>query len=480
MKVLLVDPPGVPPTSYKPPYAFGLLSIKAYLNANGYNDIAISNFHRYNKSMILSYIKRFSPDVVGTSCCTDTRGFCIELARAIKDLKTNTKIIFGNVHATFFPVDILKLYPVDIVVIGEGEETTLELIRAIESGAPLKNIKGIAFKENSEIHVTPKRPLISNLDSLPTPSDKRIFINELGNRQAYIMTSRGCPFSCQFCSSVYMWGRTWRSRNPESIIKEIEMLLQQGLEYIDFYDDLFTLNNKRAILICNEIINRGLKFKWFARARVDCISEDLIMAMERAGCVEISFGIESGSPLILKTINKDINLKKAEEVFKIMRKTKMTARANFMLGNPNETKDTIKETAEFIRKINPDDLNLSITLIYPNTELSKIAETKGLVDKDFWIKTAKLAPRYTADFSTKELRGASIKILLYYWLWNRGVFFSLKWLARQLKRSGFVITSSFLRAWISLLFKDVFSNLYHKRKPVKNGACTNKKPSYHE
>jgi len=327
----------------------------------------------------------------------------------------------------------------------------LELIKTLESGqANFKDILGLAWRDpkTNDIHVNQRRPWIKNLDIIPINPKHRIFINVEGKRQANMISSRGCPFNCGFCSSSAFWFRTWRTYSPEYVVEEFMMLGDQGAEVNDILDDLFTADLKRAETICDILIKRGNKIPWYSRARVDHISEGLVEKMISAGCKEISFGIESGDPEMIKRINKKINLEQAIEVFQMLRKKKIIARANFMIGNPGETIESVKASIRLAQQMKPTSIIASIAIIYPMTMLDRKAQEHGLISPEFWYLDTKPAPYYTVDMSFKQLQSLATR-MLFKWGIYRGPIALLKMIHTNWKISGTKRSLSFIFSWIS-------------------------------
>lgn len=463
LKIILVDPPldRITVSKYEPAFSIGLQSIKSYLKPHGFTNVKLCNYFKLNWQGIKESLRKDSPDVIGISCCSDSRLFSFRLVSLIKEINPECCIILGNIHASFFPEEIIKNFPVDICVIGEGEQTMLECLEAIKNGGDLSNIRGIAFRKGDQVVSAEARPLAQDLDMIDFSKDKRIYTGINGEPSANILTSRGCPFDCTFCSSGAFWGRTWRKRSPEKVVEELGYLVAQGAKEIVFLDDLFTLDQKRAIQICELIIDRKLQFKWSARARVDCISEELIENMKKAGCWEISCGVESGSPKILKLINKKIDLDNAVEAFDLIKRNNIVARANFMVGSQGETLETIEETVKFVKRLNIDDITMSRATIYPNTHLYKCALENGIISKDFWIKDFSLAPYYTVDFTADELRAHSVRILLS-WLMAKGPLFLIYYTYKNLKQSGIKTGSLYVYNWIINFIRSLFKGCKRK------------------
>lgn len=453
MKILLVDPPTVTdymPFKEGPAFALGLLAIDSYLEKHGYRDIELDNYFGCDWEEIERRLRRVNPDILGAGCTTDTRGFCFRLAKAAKSVNPDVRVVLGNVHATFFAREILEHHPVDFCVLSEGEETMLELVRAIESGhTNYADIPGLAYRDavTGEVRVNERRPLLKDLDEIPTNPKRRLFINETGKRQGNMMSSRGCPFACGFCSSSSFWGRTWRKRRPETVVEEFEMLQAQGAEVIDMLDDLFTMDLERAETICDMLIARGNRTPWFARARVDRISEPLVDKMVAAGCREISFGVESGDPDMIRRINKKIDLDQAAEVFRMLRKKPLIARANFMIGNPGETAATVDASIRAACRLDPTSIIASIAMVYPNTMLDAEAQKHGLLDREFWYLKTDKVPYYTVDMSFEELKAHATR-MMFRWAVNRGPWHLAKMAYINWRLAGTRRSLSFLLSWM--------------------------------
>jgi len=329
----------------------------------------------------------------------------------------------------------------------------LELVRAIESRrTDYGDILGLAWRDSmtGEIRINAQRPLMSDLDKIPINRKRRLFLNVEGKRQANMMSSRGCPFACGFCSSSAFWWRTWRKHNVWHVIDEFEMLVDQGAQVIDILDDLFTTDFKRAEAICDLLIKQGNKTPWFARARVDRISENLVDKMIAAGCKEISFGIESGDPEVIKRINKKIDLEQAVEIFQMLHKKKLIARANFMVGNPGESLESIEASIRLIQRMNPTNIIASIAIVYPNTMLDQEAQRHGLLTPEFWYLDAAPAPYFTADMDLEQLQALATQ-MLFKWAVHRGPKALLKMIYDNWRISGTRRSLSFILNWIKSL-----------------------------
>ncbi len=434
MKILLLNPPKYDISKYGRSLletsapGVGLGYIAAFLRKNGYQvkliDMLLDNFEQAREK-----IKKEKPDVVGITCLSEGRKNAFKLAQVVKTINPKIKVIMGGHHVTAMPEQVLKNFPVDFIVRGEGEITTLELIRALENKSDLKLVEGLVFKEGAKIVVTPPREMIKNLDDLPFPLYDRFDIySDLENthanmanletngiklkdrKYAYVTTSRGCPYNCQFCSSTKFWGRRYRLRSPKNIVDEIEMLNKNyGTNYISFVDLAFTISSRNVIETCKEILKRKLNIIWDCTTRVDALNEEMLRWMKKAGCFFISVGVESGSEKIIKNIEKHISLEKVIQAFNLFHKVGILAYPLLMVGNPGETNDTIKETVKLIKIIKPYSVAVSKTMISPDTDLYELAKKKNFIDDNYWL-TPLPTPFYTPEVTFKKLLSWELRV----------------------------------------------------------------------
>lgn len=453
MKILLVDPPidsYTSPFKEGPAFGLGLLSIDSWLGKYGYSGVELDNFFGCDWDEIEARLRRVRPDLIGIGCPTDARGFCWQLAALAKKISPRVKVILGNVHATFFAREILEHHPVDFCVLGEGEETLLELVRALEAGrTDFSAIRGLAWRDpaTGQVRINEPRPFLKDLDAIPINPKRRLFLNEVNKRQGNMLSSRGCPFACGFCSSSSFWKRTWRKHAPERVVQEFEMLVAQGAHVIDILDDLFTMDLERAETICDLLIARGNRTPWYARARVDRITEPLVDKMVAAGCKEISFGIECGDPEMIRRINKKIALEQAVEVFHMLRRKKLIARANFMVGNPGETPRTVDASIRLACRMKPSSIIASIARVYPCTMLDAEAQKHGLITPEFWYLKTDEVPYYTVDMSLEEMRAHATR-MLFRWALSCGPLVLAKMAYTNWRLAGTRRSLSFVLSWI--------------------------------
>lgn len=329
-----------------------------------------------------SLILKERPDIVGITSATANFGNAVKLARIAKQ-SGEPLVVLGGIHATSLPDEVLTKYPeIDLVVVGEGEITMRELCDAMDSGGKVNyaSIRGLAFRNDSgQIEKSPPRPFNMDLDSLPLPARDLLPLEKYGVQinmitmkgiKATMISSRGCPSYCTFCAAHISTGRVYRPRSTESVVDEMEYLVRKyNAKFIQFYDDTFTINYKRTVDVCNSIIKRGLKVKWFAHARVNTVDENLFRLMKRAGCTHVSFGIESGNQTILNNIKKGTTLAQARKAVRASMQAGLKTAITCMVGNPGETPETIQDTINFAVELNPDVGVFTILVPLPGTEV---------------------------------------------------------------------------------------------------------------
>jgi anaerobic magnesium-protoporphyrin IX monomethyl ester cyclase len=409
LNILLIAPPRkVPQKTDFPP--IGLAYISAYLKKDGIHS-AIIDAGPLSWKKLAKIVSEKAPALVGITCWTQERGQAFKTAELVKSIFPETKIIFGGHHATAFPRNMLIQTSADAVVIGEGEETTLELVRAMLEGCNLGMVKGIAYRHKGDILYTEPRDFIEDLDTIPYPSysdyhlDDYLGIPDVKGPAASLMTSRGCPYNCVFCSAGNFWKRKWRARSPGNVLGEIEWLYHDyNVHNFAFFDDNFTVNKTRAIEICRGILDRHLKINWVASSHVNHIDEELLQWMSKSGCFRIDFGIESGSPKILKNIKKGQTAAQIEKTFSLVHNAGIKPRAYLLIGCPGETEETVDETIKLMKKIRPYySRTAEILIVFPGTQLCETAKQQGLLNDNYWLQTNETL-HYTAEHSYEALK----------------------------------------------------------------------------
>ncbi len=400
----------------------GLAYLASILREEHEVEIIDAIFLDYTLADVKRRLEASMPDVVGITSVTSTIYNAYDVARVAKEVNRNCIVVVGGPHATFMAKQILEECPfIDIVVKGEGERTMKQLIDALNEGRNIKEIKGIAFRTDSGIVDNVPMPLIKNLDEIPFPSRDLLPLEKYNvNRTIYttMITSRGCPFNCIFCSSARIFGNKWRGRSPENVVAEIKDIVDNyRIKNIEFLDDTFTLNKERVARICDNIIGNGLDVLWSASSRVNIITKKLAEKMKRAGCQAIYLGIESGCQRILDTINKGISLEQTRKAVKIVKKAGMQTAGSFIIGIPGETAECIKKTIKFAKNIGIDFAQFTVLTPYPGTAIFNIADKNGwLITKD-WSKYTTLnpvmkIPAFTAEQLAKFLQKAYLSFYL--------------------------------------------------------------------
>lgn len=383
-KIALVNSPIIEATYQHPLFPpLGLAYLAAVLEQNNF-DVTIIDCPacRMDHKKLKEELSSMQPALVGIASMTPTIPSALESARVAKEACPDTKVVMGGPHATFADTEILTEEPaVDVIVRGEGEETLLELAQNLPELRNLSKIRGITFKHDGEIVKTPNRPFIQNLDALPHPSYKSLPIERYricGKKFLPLMSSRGCPFQCSFCVASQMFGAKFRARSPKNVVDEMEWLISTyGAEGISFHDDALTLDKKRIFDICDEIISRKLKIAWGCQTRVDQVSKEVLAKMRRAGCNEVSFGVESGCQRILDAVKKKVSIEQSARAVRIAKEEGLFVAVSTIIGYPGETRESLKQTLDFIHTLEPDDVWLCLATPYPGTELRALIERMG-------------------------------------------------------------------------------------------------------
>jgi len=323
--------------------------------------------------------------IVGITSTTPTFNAALKYAEAIKRRLPNVFVILGGVHATFMPRETLKNDFVDAVCLGEGEQTIVEVAERVEAAKSLEGVKGLVVREGGRIIDNGVREPIEDLDSLPFPAYDLMPLEKytvLGRRLQHfpMITSRGCPFACRYCSSSLFMGRAFRARSAKNVVDEIEWLVNDfKAKHIAFSDDTFTLSRKRVFEICDEIKRRGVEVEWSCSSRVDTITEELLRKMKDAGCSAIYYGVESASSEVLKYYRKRVDLDKVKKAIKLTKKVGIATICSFIIGAPYEKKEDMKATLKLALKLDPDYAQFSILTPYPGTEIYEEAKEKNLL-----------------------------------------------------------------------------------------------------
>ena len=394
-----------------PPLGIGYVT--AVLLQAGH-DARMYDFFGSSPGSIEAAIRDERPDLVGVSCFTEHRGAALEVARLARKVDPGIHVMFGGSHASFFPGQMLEHYPeLDSIVLYEAEDTLPRWVEHVEQGRePASAPPGVAFRGSDGVVIKDRCPFIAELDGLPYP------VREVENEPPYkayppgfalgsqstMMATRGCPYRCQFCSTTRYWGSKYRLRGVESVADEMEFLVtEKKEEFIQFFDDAMTAKKPWILGLCKEIVRRNLRVHWEAITRANYVDEEICEAMYRAGCRTVVFGIESFSDRILKTIHKGITGAQAIQGIRAARNAGLHAGCLLMVGNHGESWETIKDSMSGIRAARPDDIDVCLTAVFPQTELYGMATEAGLLDDSYWLDESLSAPVYTVEHSIETL-----------------------------------------------------------------------------
>jgi anaerobic magnesium-protoporphyrin IX monomethyl ester cyclase len=344
--------------------------------------------------------ENLNPQLVGVTATTSTIKSALKYVELIKNILPNSLTAIGGPHTTFMPYETLKSSEnLDVVVIGEGEETIVDLVNhSTESSHDLEDVRGIVYRnlKNGNLKTTQKRPLIKDLDTLPFPARHLVPFDSYGASQKQtggIITSRGCVYNCNYCSSSLIMGKKFRSRSPDNVVDEIEELTDKyQITDIGFMDDTFMLNKRRANDIADEIKARDLDLSFVASSRVDSVDQNLLQNLKNSGLKTIYYGVESGSQRILDLMKKGITLKQAEDAVKSAKNADLEVLTSFILGYPGETEEDMNKTIDFSTKLDSDYSQYSILTPFPGTPIYNELKEKDLIDNDDWDEYTVLKP----------------------------------------------------------------------------------------
>jgi anaerobic magnesium-protoporphyrin IX monomethyl ester cyclase len=376
MRIALVSPKWNKKANDYPP--LGLAYLAAVLERDGHQ-VRVFDFGLDPDTPLEDDVRRtcaFDPHIVGITTMTSVYHSALETATLLKAY-LGRPIVIGGPHPTVYPNRVLAESPViDYVVRGEGEETTRDLVHALDGGnRDLGMINGLTYRFRGEIVSNPDRALISDLDGLPFPA-RHLFDLERyglctpeGQPMATILSSRGCPYNCSYCFKGIV-GRTYRQRSPGNIIAELRQVIDQyGIRNFYFIDDLFTIDLRRLNVLMEQVIAEELHIRWQCLGRVDRVNAEILRKMYAAGCRRIHYGIESGNQEVLDRIGKGIQLEQIRQAVHWTQEAGIEAKGYFMLGLPGDTEETMEQTIDLAADLNLDEAMFSLTTPFPGTRL---------------------------------------------------------------------------------------------------------------
>lgn len=407
---------------------FGLVYLGSVLKASGHEvklvemPFGIADDERLQ--LARKELESFKPDLIGITCMTMQASISKYLTRGIKEHFTKTPLLAGGVHPTIDSEDALS-WGADIAVRGEAERTIIDIAAYLNKEKRIEDITGISYKINGKVTHNPDRELITNLDEIPPLSysllegsrfKKRCYsIRGYWLKSGWIMTTRGCPGRCTFCASKTMHKRKVREFSIERMLDEVERLKKDyRIEGLWIFDDTFTLKEKRVLDLCQGFKKRRINIIWACQARVDTFTKGMAQAMRSSGCVQVDFGVESGSQKVLDYIKKDIRINEIKEAFRIAKESKLRTLATVMVGLPCEKNEDLNLTKDLIWEIKPSFVAPFFATPFPGTELFDIAKNEALMDfsKEInWQSTEE--PLMKCGVSTREIKKAYDELLSY-------------------------------------------------------------------
>ena len=375
MKVVLINPPAkkVQEVRYDTPKFphLGLGYLAGYLRGKNIECKPIdAKFEGLDIEQIIGRVAKEKPRIVGLTAMTHEVSQAAFVAHEVKKIFPDVLVFLGGVHATALPEETLKKYPqFDLLVTCEGELTLYDICEKVRAKEDLSEVQGIAYKKDGSVVVNKRREFIMNLDELPFPAWDLFPRAE----EYLVITSRGCPFNCNFCMRPN--GQMVRKRSAENVIKELEWIkMKFNPESIVFCDEVLTIDKERANKIFDTMIERKLDLKWHAQTHVKMVDLELLKKMKKSGCYLLGVGIESGNEEIINNIGKSATKEDIRNAIKLIKEAEIPVEGYFILGHPNETKETIKETINFATELNVDLPVFGIMVPYPGTKIGDMAK----------------------------------------------------------------------------------------------------------
>jgi len=468
--------------NFTPAPPMGLVYLGTVLEKAGYSVMVVDSYRGFHGSNI-EKICAFKPDLIGISVLTTGHQIASKYTKILKERLKNTMLCWGGVHPTSIPFDILeKEEGVDFVVVGEGEETILEVCNNLSSstgGKGLLDIKGVVFKDNGKIIDNGKREFVSDLDSLPIPnrgllrmpryswymSPPGIIRGQFLQGITTIYTSRGCPYNCIFCCSHETAGRKLRQRSVENVLEEIRYLRKDyHIKGLYFNDDTFGLDKNWTDEFCAALRKEKYKLVWGCQTRAHLVDKEFLSALKSAGCIQVDIGCESGSNKVLQKLQKGITVEQILNAFQCAKEVGVDTYATFILGSPGETHGDVKKTEKVAKMIN-SRVNFLLMVPYPGSKMFEMAKENGwLIDKELhfsenWTNKQSENPVMEINFQSKDLLQMRARLQNQFF-WKNNFKIALSFVHNPLYT--FKILSVFIR-YPSIVLK-AFSTAINERK----------------
>lgn len=405
MRVAFVYPGDKRQIFFQPPLSLGYLASYA-MKYGGYPEKDIMIIDENAGDDVVKTVGEFRPDVVGMTTTTPVYLRARELARRIKSLRRDVPVFIGGPHTTAVPREVLNEKCFDAAVIGEGEVTVLELLKLYEkssefSRSGLSEIDGIAYRNGTSARINRGREFVKNLDDIPFPSrnlmnmdfylkPKNYIIRGVIGRITQVMSSRGCPYDCIYCSNKLMWKRTVRYFSPEYVVSEVEHVVKNyGVEGIYFMDDTFCADRGRMGKICELLVKAGLNKKIFysCQLRANLVDGEMLGWLKASGCIQAEYGFESGSERVLGSLKRNtVTVEQNKLAIRMTHEAGLRILGNFIIGAPGETIEDIRKTERFYKENPMDFISLYILTPYPGTDVWNGIKDRRKFEWDrFWM-----------------------------------------------------------------------------------------------
>jgi radical SAM superfamily enzyme YgiQ (UPF0313 family) len=422
-KILIINPP-IRVTEQPAVFPSGLGYIAAHLIREGYDVKVLDiNGYRYNKETVEKILKKYlvegQTEIVGIGCLITCYEYVKWLIQMIRKMKPGIKIIVGGGIGSSIPEMVIEKLKADVAVIGEGEKILVNLLKALEKNKDLKKVRGICFKKKGKIIRTLPEERIKNLDELSFPAwhlfPMDVYLNNefqlegvmdyKDKKSMNVIAGRGCPYQCTFCYETYEHRVTMRS--TKNVIEEVKILQKDyGVELIYFVDDLFAMNKGWIMEFCDLLLREKIKLIWLCTARVNLVDKEMVKKMKDAGCILLNFGIESGSQKMLEIMRKGASVEQASNAIRICRNAKMRIGTSFMMGFPEETKETLDETIKFCIKNDMHLTSIFFVTPYPGTPLYEQVKRMGLIkNEEEYISRLGNATEFTINLTKWDDNG---------------------------------------------------------------------------
>ena len=398
MKILLINPSITRQDVYAkysvgapclPP--LGLCYLAAVLSDHGYETRILDCFaENISTSELKKEVEGFAPDLVGVTSTTVAYATAQEVLVAVKEVDLGITTVLGGAHMSALPSQTMsECESIDVGVFGEGEQTLLEIVGRLSRKESLENVDGTLLRLNGHVEQNKPRKSAQNLDEFPFPArhllkDLRLYSHTPFRGAKFtttMITSRGCPFQCGYCDQS-VFGRKWRYHSPEYVVSEMLHLKERyGIEFISIEDDNFLLSRERTVKICEGMIKASLNLGWSCLGRANEVDEEVLSLMKKAGCRTVYLGIESGSPRMLKLINKKLSIEDTRKGITLIKKHDIEVMGSFILGLPTETKEEMEMTINLALSLPLDGISVFTFTPFPQTPLRELAFQNGMVSE---------------------------------------------------------------------------------------------------